>query len=134
MTIVPAVLVLLSGSSIIANTMDRWFSEPVDEVLASAQAIASEYFRERTTAMDYRAERMAASLPADQVEAGDETGLDALLLRELLTYADGIIEIYRVVNETGRPIDVAFVGVAGARAGTRRTLPAPPPIGWRCRP
>jgi two-component system nitrogen regulation sensor histidine kinase NtrY len=109
MSIVPAVLVLLSGSSIIANTMDRWFSEPVDQVLASAQAIASEYFRERTTAMDYRAERIAAALPAEQVEAGDETGLDALLLRELLTYTDGVIEVYRVVNEPGRPADVAFV-------------------------
>jgi two-component system nitrogen regulation sensor histidine kinase NtrY len=116
MSIVPAVLVLLSGSSIIANTMDRWFSEPVDEVLASAQEIASEYFRERTTAMDYRAVRMAAALPAEQVEAGDETGLDAILLQELLTYADGVIEVYRVVNEPGRPMDVAFVA-SQARGG-----------------
>ena len=33
MTIVPAVLVLISGSQIISDSAARWFSEPVDEVL-----------------------------------------------------------------------------------------------------
>ena len=37
MSIIPAVLVLISGSEIISNSAARWFSEPVDEVLSGAQ-------------------------------------------------------------------------------------------------
>ena len=40
MTIVPAVLVLISGSQIIRGSAERWFSEPVDGVLSAAQFIA----------------------------------------------------------------------------------------------
>ncbi len=43
MTIVPSVLVLISGSEIIRNSAERWFSEPVDEVLGSAQTIATSW-------------------------------------------------------------------------------------------
>jgi two-component system, NtrC family, nitrogen regulation sensor histidine kinase NtrY len=103
------VLVLLSGSRIIANTMDRWFSEPVDEVLAASQGIASQYYQERRDAMDYRAERLTRLLPPDRVAASDQSALDALLREELLNQRDGVIEIYRVVTEPGRPADVGFV-------------------------
>ncbi len=38
MTIVPAVLVLISGSQIIRDSAIRWFSEPVDDVLNARAA------------------------------------------------------------------------------------------------
>ena len=114
MSIVPAVLVLLSGSRIIGNTMDRWFSEPVDEVLDAAQLIASQYFQDRLDAVDYRAERLADLLPAEPVVAGDEAALDALLRQELLNLRDGLIEVYRAVPaQPGREVDVAFVASQG---------------------
>ena len=47
MTIVPAVLVLISGSQIIRDSAARWFSEPVDEVLSAAQSIAQPVLPER---------------------------------------------------------------------------------------
>ena len=37
MTLIPAVLVLIVGSELIRNNVDRWFNAPMDEVLSSAQ-------------------------------------------------------------------------------------------------
>ena len=36
MTLIPAVLVLIVGSELIRNSVDRWFNAPMDEVLSSA--------------------------------------------------------------------------------------------------
>ena len=47
MTLVPAVLVLLVGSELIRTSVDRWFNAPMDEVLSSANQIASDYYHER---------------------------------------------------------------------------------------
>src|SRR5687767_8043892 len=43
MTLIPAVLVLLVGSELIRNSVDRWFNAPMDEMLTSANAIAGDY-------------------------------------------------------------------------------------------
>src|SRR5438552_8575615 len=45
-TFVPAVLVLLVGSELIRTSMDRWFNTPMDEILSSANQIASDYYHE----------------------------------------------------------------------------------------
>src|SRR5688572_16696712 len=47
MTLIPAVLVLLVGSELIRNSVDRWFNAPVEEVLTGADQIASDYYRDR---------------------------------------------------------------------------------------
>src|ERR1700719_960849 len=47
MTLVPAVLVLIVGSELIRTSVDRWFDAPMDEVLSSANQIASDYYHER---------------------------------------------------------------------------------------
>jgi two-component system nitrogen regulation sensor histidine kinase NtrY len=47
MTLIPAVLVLLVGSQLIFNSVDRWFNQPMDEMLDSAQRIASDYYHDR---------------------------------------------------------------------------------------
>ena len=73
MTIVPAVLVLLSGSEIIRGSAARWFSEPVDQLLASAQDIASRYYQDHQEATANRSHRLARTLPAKDVAAGDGT-------------------------------------------------------------
>jgi len=43
MTFVPSVLVLIVGSEIIRTSVDRWFNTPMDEILTSANKIASDY-------------------------------------------------------------------------------------------
>src|SRR5579859_2114742 len=46
MTFVPAVLVLLVGSELMIQSVDRWFNAPMDDILTSANTIAGEYYGE----------------------------------------------------------------------------------------
>ena len=62
MTLVPAVLVLIVGSELIHTSVDRWFNAPMDEVLSSANAIASDYYHERQLRVSDRADRLARAL------------------------------------------------------------------------
>src|SRR6185436_19330498 len=58
MTIVPAVLVLFSGSEILRNSAARWFSAPVDTVLKGARDIASQFYTEQLDVLRLRADRL----------------------------------------------------------------------------
>ena len=103
MTIIPAVLVLISGSGVIRNVAARWFSPPVDKILISAQTLASDWYHDHQEEMKFRAGRLAA------VAATDEANLDRLVNTELASMRDGMIEIYRAVSEPGRTADVTLV-------------------------
>ena len=65
MTIIPAVLVLISGSQIISSSTQKWLSAPVDQVLSVANDVASRYVREHQDAVTDRARRLSVSLPAE---------------------------------------------------------------------
>jgi two-component system nitrogen regulation sensor histidine kinase NtrY len=104
MTIIPAVLVLISGSGVIRNVAARWFSPPVDRILISAQTLASAWYRDHQDEMTFRAERLAAA-----VAANGDVDLDRLVNAELATMRDGMIEVYRAVTEPGRPPEVTLV-------------------------
>jgi two-component system nitrogen regulation sensor histidine kinase NtrY len=104
MTIIPAVLVLISGSGVIRNVAARWFSPPVERILISAQTLATEWFRDHQDEMTFRAERLAAA-----VAGNGEADLDRLVNTELATMRDGMIEVYRAVTEPGRPPEVTLV-------------------------
>ena len=62
MTLIPSILVLLVGSELIRNSTDRWFNAPMDEVLSSANRIASDYYAERQRLVVDQAGRMAQLL------------------------------------------------------------------------
>ena len=62
LTLIPAVLVLLVGSGVIRNSVDRWFNAPVEEVLTAADLIASDYYRDRQARVTTDAERIARAL------------------------------------------------------------------------
>ena len=62
MTLIPAVLVLLVGSEVIRNSVDRWFNAPMDDVLSSANAIAGDYYQERQRLVEAEAQRLAGAL------------------------------------------------------------------------
>ena len=64
MTLVPAVLVLLVGSELIRNSVDRWFNAPVEDVLTAADLIASDYYRDRQTRLAPRRSGWPAAWPA----------------------------------------------------------------------
>jgi two-component system nitrogen regulation sensor histidine kinase NtrY len=125
MTIVPAVLVLISGSQIIRDSAARWFSEPVDEVLNAAQLIATEYYREGQEGVTLRARRLGRILPPTAVAAGDTAALTSLVEEEPKTMRDGMVEVYRAIEEPGQPPDVALVlGAGSANLPRDRALPS----------
>ncbi len=62
MTLAPAVLVLIVGSELIRTSVDRWFNAPMDEVLSTANKIASDYYAERQNAVTDHATRIARTL------------------------------------------------------------------------
>jgi nitrogen fixation/metabolism regulation signal transduction histidine kinase len=51
LTIGPSLLVLVAGTEMIRQTTSRWFSQPVTEVLTSANAIAGTFYRDKEAAV-----------------------------------------------------------------------------------
>jgi len=115
MSIVPAVLVLISGSQIISSSTQRWLSAPVDQVLGIANNVAQQYVQEHQTAVSDRARRLAATVPSAVLAAGDEIGLDPVLRAALSTLDRGKIDCYRVLPSATGAQDIVFV--TGGDAG-----------------
>ena len=115
MTFVPAVLVLIVGSELIGASVDRWFNAPMDEILSSANKIASDYYHERQLLVSEHAARMARSLSAVDLTKGDVRPLRDLLAPDVTLQRVQIVEVYRVVAP----------GTAGALSGS---LPGLEPV------
>ena len=130
MSIIPAVLVLISGSEIISNTAARWFSEPVDQIVDASSTIARTFVQDRQDLLTLRSARLARTIPPGAVVGGDEPALSVLARDELSTMRDAMIEVYRAVAPPGQPADVALVVAVESP-----TLPgaAPDKVGRRTR-
>src|SRR5689334_3222923 len=95
MTIVPAVLVLLVGSEVIRNSVDRWFNAPMNDVLSSANAIAGDYYQEQQRLVSTEAERMARALA--QVDlSGPPAAVRDVIADDVLQGRVTLSEVYRV--------------------------------------
>jgi two-component system nitrogen regulation sensor histidine kinase NtrY len=105
MTVVPAVLVLLVGSELISANIERWFNAPMDEILASANQVASDYYRERQALVADHATRVAHDAVDVDLSSGDLQPLRDLLAPEIASRQIRRIAIYR-----------AAAGAAGAVA------------------
>jgi two-component system, NtrC family, nitrogen regulation sensor histidine kinase NtrY len=123
MSIIPAVLVLISGSEIISNSAERWFSEPVDEVLSGAQKIARRFYQDQQDSVTRRAQQLARSIPLSALAAGDEATLRARLSTELSTMPDGLIELYRKPAGTA-PTGLVFVTAVESSTAPRESVRA----------
>ena len=75
LTIVPCVLVLIVGSELIRSSTEKWFSQPIDDVLAAATRIAQDYYRDQEDNVAGHAARIAKAIPVAAVESGN---LDAV--------------------------------------------------------
>jgi len=112
LTILPSVLVLLVGGELIRKTTDRWFSQPVSDVLTSANEIAGAFYRERETDVASQAARIASALPPLAVASGDLGVLKAAVTRPVNDGSVGMVEIYRVQTiSTDRPEVVQILAV-----------------------
>ncbi len=113
MTLIPAVLVLFVGSELIRNSADRWFSAPIDEVLTSANRIASDYYHEREVVVRDNAERLAVVLAPLDLAASSVARVRRLVDPEVREGRVGMVEVYRVVTEEdGQSAVVPVVDVA----------------------
>ena len=114
MTLVPAVLVLLVGSELIRNSVDRWFNAPVEEVLTAADLDC----RATTTAIARRASRpmrsgWRAALAGAAFDGADVGGrARSHVLPEVAQGRVKMVEVYRVSPGTQPPDVVPYVDVA----------------------
>jgi two-component system nitrogen regulation sensor histidine kinase NtrY len=106
LTIVPSVLVLLAGSELIRQTTARWFSQPVSDVLTSANAIASTYYVDRERAIAEQAARLAAGITPATLVSGGIDDLKAAVAGPLTEGRVGMIEIYRLQRSVDGRTDV----------------------------
>ena len=100
MTIVPAVLVLLVGSEVIVNSVDRWFNAPMNDVVSSANAIAGDYYQEQQRLVSGEAQRMARALaPLDL--AGPPMSVRDVIADDVLQGRVALAEVFRVEQVDG---------------------------------
>src|SRR6266508_1048618 len=101
MTFVPAVLVLIVGSELIRTSADRWFNAPMDDILSSANAIASDYYHERQMLVTDHAKRLARELAAADLTATDVRPIRDLLAPDVTLQRVQLVEVYRVLPSSG---------------------------------
>ncbi len=112
MTLIPAVLVLLVGSELISNSVDRWFNAPLAEVLASAQRIAADYYHERQTQVGDESGRLARALAPLDLGAADVRLVRDVVAPAVTDRRVSLVEVYRIVRNAGVPQTVGVVDVA----------------------
>ncbi len=101
LTLVPAVLVLLVGSELIRNSVDRWFNAPMDEVLSSANQIAGDYYQERHRLLTNEAERLARVLGGVDLGAAGAGVVRDLVAPAVTQGRLHLVEVYRVAPAWG---------------------------------
>jgi two-component system, NtrC family, nitrogen regulation sensor histidine kinase NtrY len=97
MTFVPAVLVLIVGSELMIQSVDRWFNAPMDEILTSANKIAGDYYAERQLLVSDQANRIARALSSVDLANRDVRPIRDLLAPNVTLQRVQMIEVYRVV-------------------------------------
>jgi two-component system nitrogen regulation sensor histidine kinase NtrY len=112
MAVVPAVLVLLVGSELIRTSVDRWFNQPMDVMLTSANAIAGDYYAQQQTLVSAQAQRFARALGAVNLAASPSDVRD-LVAPDVRQERIDLVEVYRLTTAPdGRPQVTPVVDVA----------------------
>ena len=113
MTLVPAMLVLAVGSELIRTSVGRWFNQPMDEILTTANRIAGDYYQERQRQVTERAERVARLLDAVDLTTDDTSDVRARVEPEVRADRVQVMQVYRAVAGAAgvSPVPVLDVGV-----------------------
>jgi two-component system nitrogen regulation sensor histidine kinase NtrY len=109
MTLIPSVLVLFVGSELIRTSLDRWFNAPMEEVLASANRTAADYYRERQKLVTDTSRRIARALSPLGFPDADVTKVFEVISPEVAQQRIGMVEVYRVAPGRGPRPDVSSV-------------------------
>jgi len=99
MTFVPSVLVLIVGSELIRTSVDRWFNTPMDDILASANKLAGDYYHERQEIVSDQAARMARALADVNLADADEASVRDRVSPTVSPQRVQMVQVYRL----GRP-------------------------------
>jgi len=121
MTFIPAVLVLLVGSELIRNSVDRWFNAPMEQVLESAQGIAADYYQEQQRVVSAFSLRLSRRLGPLDVAAADPAVVQAAVQADEPPEHVEIVEVFGVTSPGGASAQVrsvARVQAAGVPTGT----------------
>jgi len=112
LTIVPSVLVLIVGGQMIRSSTARWFADPVETILRSANSIASEYYREHQTLVQTHASRIAAGMPVDALAGADVPSVRRAIEGDVRQGRVALVEVYRHVRG-GAPVQLVAVEAPG---------------------
>ena len=105
LTIVPSVLVLLVGGQLIRNSTARWFAEPVETILESANTVAVEYYADQQAEVAAHAERIAQEVPIEAVRAGNVAAIRRAIESEVRQGRVALVEVYQVrADDAPRPV------------------------------
>ena len=105
LTIVPSVLVLLVGGQLIRNSTARWFAEPVETILKSANAVAVEYYDYRQAEVAAHASRIAREVPIEAMRSGEVGRIRRAIEADVRRGRVALVEVYQVRDgEPPRPI------------------------------
>jgi two-component system, NtrC family, nitrogen regulation sensor histidine kinase NtrY len=120
MTFIPAVLVLIVGSELIRNSVDRWFNAPMEQVLASAQGIAADYYQEQERVVSSFSLRLARRLASFDVAAADPASVQAAVQSDAPPDHVELVEVFSVAPGGAAPVirPVARVQADGVPTGT----------------
>ena len=109
LTIIPSLLVLAVGGELIRSVMQMWFSQPIEEVLRSANEIGGTYYREHEALMAQHAERISRAIPASAVASGNVEAVRATIAPEVTQGGLGLVEVYRLTGNTAAPVPLVAV-------------------------
>jgi two-component system, NtrC family, nitrogen regulation sensor histidine kinase NtrY len=101
MTLVPATLVLIVGSELIRTNIDRWFNAPMEEILTSANQVASDYYQQRQSVLTDHAARIARTLGSTDLSGDDVRPIRDLLAPEVTLHRVMMLEVYRAGPSKG---------------------------------
>jgi two-component system nitrogen regulation sensor histidine kinase NtrY len=123
LTVVPSVLVLIVGSELIRSSTEKWFSQPIDDVLSAATRIAQDYYRDREANVAGHAARIAREIPVAAVESGNLEAVRRAIEEEVTQGRVGLVEVYRTRTK-GSPSEVIPLLAVEAPGLPRRPLRA----------
>src|SRR5262245_14568474 len=124
MTLIPAVLVLIVGSRVVLTAVDGWFNAPLEEVLSSANEIASDYYRERQQSVSNEVTRLAGALSRANLSASDVGPIRDRISADVTEQRIGMVQVYRIVATEGGQLDVVPVVDVASPSMPRATLRA----------
>jgi two-component system nitrogen regulation sensor histidine kinase NtrY len=101
MTLVPATLVLIVGSELIRTNIDRWFNAPMEDILTSANQVASDYYQQRQAVLTDHAARIARTLGSIDLASDDVRPVRDLLAPEVTLHRAQMLAVYRTGPSNG---------------------------------